>query len=218
MLTRNLTIELAVVFTALHVGFSSPSPLWSQDPPVQAAPVEGTPPATMRITLHEAKERALTSSKLLNLASMNAQSKAYAIKAARSDYFPKVTGGVLYLHYNDELGNVLTTQGRTLTLPSGVPLMVFPPTTVSVAVFQQNSSFATVNAIQPITDLLKVRQGVKIAQADERIAQADLEKGTRDLVSGVEQLYWGLLAAQRIQRGAAEGVGGAELLAQDANA
>jgi hypothetical protein len=30
--------------------------------------------------------------------------------------------------------------------------------------------------LQPITDLLKVRQGVKIAQADEQIAQAQLDK------------------------------------------
>jgi outer membrane protein TolC len=207
-------LGLAVALTWLCAPFALSLPIGAQNPPPLGSPAEGIAPAAKRLTLQEAKERALAASKLLHLASLNAQSKAYVIKAARSDYFPKVTGGVLYLHFNDELGNVLTTQGRTLTLPSGVPLMVFPPTTISVAVFQQNSSFATVNAIQPITDLLKVRQGVKIAQADEQIAKADLEKGTRDLVSGVEQLYWGLVAAQRIQRGAAEGVRGAELLAQ----
>ena len=172
------------------------------------------PSAAKRLTLDEAKERALAVSKLLHLASLNARSKAYAIKVARSDYFPKVIGSVLYLHFNDNLGHVLTTQGRSLTLPSGVPLLSFPPTTIQASVFQQNSSFATANAIQPITDLLKVRQGVKIAQADEQIARADLERGTRELVSGVEQLYWGLLAARRIQRGAADAVHGAEVLAQ----
>jgi outer membrane protein TolC len=55
---------------------------------------------------------------------------------------------------------------------------------------------------------------VKIAQADEQIAKAELERGMRELVSGVEQLYWGVLAARRIQKGAVEGVRGAELLAQ----
>ena len=214
MLTRKLTVGLAVVLTALHVGFSSPSPLWSQDPPVQAAPVEGTPPATMRITLDEAKERALAASKLLNLATLNAESKAYAIKAARADYFPKVMGNVFYFHFDNNLGNVLTVQGRTLTLSSGVPLLSFPTTSIDSSVLQQNSSFATVYALQPITDLLKVRQGVKIAQADEQIAKADLEKGTRELASGVQQLYWGLLAARRLEAGAKEGVRGAELLAQ----
>src|SRR5262249_10600303 len=68
--------------------------------------------------------------------------------------------------------------------------------------------------VQPLTDLLKVRQGVRIAEADQRIAQAEVDKGIRDLVSGVEQLYWGLLAVQRIRAGAVEGVRGAELLAK----
>jgi hypothetical protein len=39
---------------------------------------------------------------------------------------------------------------------------------------------------ESLTDLLKVRQGVKIAQADVQIARAEVEKGIRDLVSGVE--------------------------------
>lgn len=185
----------------------------AQDLPAPSV-AEGTASPVRRLTLEEAKQRALAVSKLLNLASLNTQAKSSAIKAARSNYFPKVVGGVLYLHFNDQLGHVLTTQGRTVQGPQGVPLLSFPPTTVQAAVLQQNSSFATVNAIQPITDLLKVRQGVKIAQADERIAQAELDKGIRDLLSGVEQLYWGLLAAQRIRKGAAEGVRGAELLAR----
>ncbi len=176
--------------------------------------LEGTAPKVFRLTLQEAKERALSNSKLLNLASMNAEAKAYAIKVARSDYFPKVIGGVVYFHFNDDLGKVLTTQGRTISGPRGVPLLTFPPTAVQAAVFQQDSTFTTVNVLQPITDLLKVRQGVKIAQADEQIAKADLESGTRRLVSGVEQLFWGLLAAHRIQKGAVEGVRGAELVAK----
>src|SRR5262249_9124113 len=44
--------------------------------------------------------------------------------------------------------------------------------------------------------------------------KAQLEKGIRELVSGVEQLYWGLLAAMRIREGAVEGVRGAEALAK----
>jgi outer membrane protein len=214
MLTRPLSLWLAFAFTVPPIGFASPSHLWAQNPPVPGSSAEGASPAAKRLTLEEAKERALATSKLLNLASLNAQSKAYAIKVARSDYFPKVIGAVLYLHFNDQLGKVLTTQGRHLDLPSGVPLVIFPPTTIEAAVLQQNSTFTTVNVLQPITDLLKVRQGVKIAQADEQIAKADLEKGIRELVSGVQQLYWGLLAARRIQRGAVEGVRGAELLAQ----
>jgi outer membrane protein TolC len=205
LLTAILFAHLSVL--AIHAKVNA------QDLPPPSA-VEGAAPKDFRLTLQEAKDRALSNSKLLNLASMNAEAKAYAIKVARADYFPKVIGGVVYLHFNDELGNVLTTRGRTISGPQGVPLITFPPTAVNVAIFQQDNTYSTVNVLQPITDLLKVRQGVKIAQADEQIAKADLERGTRELVSGVEQLYWGLLAARRIQKGAAEGVRGAEMLAQ----
>src|SRR5262249_19320770 len=62
--------------------------------------------------------------------------------------------------------------------------------------------------------LFKVKQGVRLAQADERIAQAEWEKGVRAVAIGVEQLYWGWLATQQIRTGALEGVKGAELLAK----
>jgi outer membrane protein TolC len=164
--------------------------------------------------LEEAKQRALANNKLLNLASLNAESKAYAVRAARADYFPKVSGNVLYLHFNDDLGTVLTAGGRTVSGPRGQPLVTFPVTAVNVAILNQDTAYATLTAVQPLTDLLKVRQGVKIAQADEQIARAQLEAGVRKLVSGVEQLYWGILAVSRIREGAQQGVQGAEQLAK----
>jgi outer membrane protein TolC len=183
----------------------------------QEAPRATLPPsapaAAVRLTLDQAKQRALASSKLLNLAALNAESKQFAIQAARADYFPKISATALYLHFNEDLGTVLATQGRTVTGPKGHPLVTFPPTAINVPVLNEDSSWALVGAVQPITDLLKVRQGVKIAQADAGIAQAQWQKGVRELLSGVEQLYWGLLAARRIQAGAREGVRGAEQLA-----
>jgi outer membrane protein TolC len=185
--------------------------------PGAAAPPAVPHPGSVRLTLDEAKHRALESSKLLAIGNLNVQAKEYAVRAARADYFPKVTGSLLYYHFNDDLGTVLTAGGRTVRGPRGTPLLTFPTTTVNEAVLNHNSELSILTAVQPITDLLKVRQGVKIAQADERIAQAELEKGIRELVSGVEQLYWGLLAAQRIRAGAIDGVRGAELQAKTGN-
>jgi outer membrane protein len=172
------------------------------------------PSSVVHITLEEAKARALGNNKLLNLAALNAQSKAFAVKAARADYFPKIVGTEVYLHFNDDLGTVLTTQGRTVSGPRGRPLAMFPAASVNLPVVNQDSSVANIGAVQPLTDLLKVRQGVKIAQADEQIAQAQEEEGIRKVASGVEQLYWGLLAVRRIQAGAAEGLQGAEMIAK----
>jgi outer membrane protein TolC len=189
-------------------------PAVAQPPGAPVPAAAGVPPGATRLTLEEAKQRALANSKLLNIGNLNAQAKEYAVRAARADYFPRVTGSAFYFRFNDDLGTVLTGGGRTVTGPRGSPLLTFPSTAVNVPVLTQNSTFTNLNLTQPITDLLKVRQGVKIAQADVQIAQAEVEKGIRDLVSGVEQLYWGLLAAQRIRAGALEGVRGAELQAK----
>jgi outer membrane protein len=174
-------------------------------------------PATMRMTFEEAKQRAMASSKLLNLAGLNAQGKAFAVRAMQADYFPKVTGSAMYFHFNDNLGTILATQGRTVSGPLGKTLISFPATAVNLAVLNQDSSLVNVMAVQPITDLLKIRQGVKIARADEQIAQEEARKGAIELASGVEQLCWGLVAVRRMQAGALAAVQGAEQLAKTQN-
>jgi outer membrane protein TolC len=68
--------------------------------------------------------------------------------------------------------------------------------------------------VQPLTDVFKIRQGVKIAQADQHIAEAQWQKGIRELASGVEQLYWGLLALRKLEAGAQDGVRQSEELAK----
>jgi outer membrane protein TolC len=172
------------------------------------------PPASMRLTLEEAKERALSNNKLLNLAALNAESKAYAIKAARADYFPKITANALYFHFNDDLGTVLSVPSKSLTGPRGRALVTFPGATVAEAVLNQDTSFVQIGVVQPITDILKIRQGVKIAQADEQIARAKWQQGIRDVASGVEQLYWGLLAVRKLQAGAVESLRASEAMAK----
>ncbi len=208
MLKRNgrLAASSIVIFFATFAAHAqeAPEPV---PPPKEAAP---TP---VRITLQEAKQRAISSNKLLNLASLNAESKSFAVKAIQADYFPKVSATSVFLHFNDDLGTVLTGGGRTLNGPRGRPLLTFPTLAADVAVLNQNSAFTNVGVVQPITDVFKIKQGVKIARADEQIALAQLEKGTREVASGTEQLYWGLLAARRLRTGAAEGVAGAEMMA-----
>jgi outer membrane protein TolC len=179
-----------------------------------ATPATSPPPAVERLTLDEAKQRALANSKLLALAATNVEGKEFATRAMRAQYFPVISGTSIYFRFNDDLGTVLTTPGRHVTGPKGTPLAFPPAVVINLPVLNQNSSASTIAATQPLTALLKVRQGVKAAQADEQIAQAQLEKGRRELASGTEQLFWGLLAAQRIRAGAQEGARGAEALAK----
>src|SRR5262249_32921462 len=140
-------------------------------------------------------------------ANMNIESKDYATRATRADYFPKLIGSSVYFHFNDALGTVLTTRGR--------PRLGIPSQTIAANVLNQDTSLTTLMAAQPITALLKIRQAGRVARADEQIAQAQRERAARAVTSGVEQLYWGLLAARRIQGGAKAGVQGAEVLAKE---
>jgi outer membrane protein TolC len=164
------------------------------------------------LTLDEAKQRVLANNKLLQLAAENVRSKEYATRAVKTDYFPQIIGASVMFHFNDDLGSVLQFGGKNFHGPLGNTFLTVPAATTAIPLVDQNSAFTTISAVQPLTALLKVRQGVKIARADEGIAQAQMEQGQRELLSGVEQLFWGLLAAQRIQAGAVQGVAGAEEL------
>jgi outer membrane protein TolC len=175
-----------------------PASLPAEEKLPEPAVVLGSP-APRRLTLEEARQIALSTSKGLALANLNIQSKEFATRAMRADYFPKALAHSDYFHFDNPLGTTFTTAGRVLS-----------PVSIPVAVFNQDSSFTTFAAVQPITALLKVRQGVIVARADEQIAHAQLDKGVRELVGGVEQLYWGLLATHRIRAGALEAVRGGE--------
>jgi outer membrane protein TolC len=199
----NGTPVVRVVLAVLYPVALWASPAKAGEPAAAVLPPPAPAPAA-RLTLEEARERARSNSKLLALAAGNIQAKEYATRVARADYFPQVLGSSVYFHFDNPLGSI-ETPGRL----TGMPL--------SAAVFNQDSSFSTVYAAQPITALLKVCQGVKIARADEQTARADLEKGTRALLRGVEQLFWGILAAQRIRAGTLVAVAGAEELARTGN-
>jgi outer membrane protein TolC len=185
------------------------SPLAAQSPPASKGST-----AALHLTLDEIKQRVLADNKLLHLAALNVQSKGDAARAMQANYFPQIIGQSVYMHFNDDLGTVLTTPGRSVRGPKGRPLGMFAGLSVNLPVLNQETALNTIAVVQPITDLMKVRQGVKLARADEQIAQAQMEKGTRELLSGVEQLFWGLLTVQRIRAGAEAAVAATEPLAK----
>ncbi|SIO58402.1 Outer membrane protein TolC [Singulisphaera sp. GP187] len=160
------------------------------------------------LTLEDAKQRALVTSKGLGLAKLAMREKGEVTAAAKTDYLPKLLGNVDYFHFNTNLGVVNTIRtGRLGILPPG-------SRTVAVNAVNQDSSLAAITLAQPITKLIAVNAAVKIAKADEQIAQAQLAKGTRDLLSGVAQAFYGLHGAQRIEAALQVQVNYAQQLAQ----
>src|SRR6516164_9424218 len=76
--------------------------------PIQQAPT----PSVVHLTLEEATQRAISVNKLLALGAMNVTSKGYATRAVQSNYFPHVIGASAYFHFDEPLGEVLSTRGR----------------------------------------------------------------------------------------------------------
>jgi outer membrane protein TolC len=217
---RRATVFMGALAAVLKLGPaafgqapSAAQHLPAADVSARADPAAKPQPAVERLTLDEAKQRVVANSKLLALAATNIEGKGFATRAMRAQYFPQVSGNVVYFHFNDNLGTVLTTPGRQVKGPQGMPLANLPALAINLPVLNQETTLTLATAVQPLTALLKVRAGVKAAQADEQIAQAQLEKGRLELVSGTEQLFWGILAAQRLRAGAVAAVAGAEKLA-----
>ena len=139
------------------------------------------------ITLEQAKQQA---SRAISPASRLAQFSVEAARqhrlAVQSDYFPKISGTFTNFHFNKFMGQTFVI-GRPLLatiLPSSIPLV------------GKDSTMAAVTVVQPITPLLKIRQAVDLARADERIARAKAGMSVSAASGEVEKSYFELLIAQ----------------------
>jgi len=178
--------RVIIVATLLLVAGLKVTPIGAQWPNLNGPPVAYPLPTAYRLTLEEAQQRALSNSRLRSITLMNIQAKGEAIYVMEADYYPKILAGFYGFHFDQPLGTVL--------VPARLP-NVGP---ISVNVFNQDFGVAALTAVQPITALLKVHQGVNVATADREIARSQAHQVDQAIASGVEQLYCGLLAADRI--------------------
>src|SRR5215470_14573585 len=69
----------------------------------------------------------------------------------------------------------------------------------AVPLFGKNETAVALTVIQPVTQLLQVRQAVNVARADEEIAKAKGAQMASQVSENVERAYFALLIAQRRQ-------------------
>jgi outer membrane protein TolC len=123
-------------------------------------PSAAAAPGVYRLTLEEAKQRALANSKLRSLAYMNITAKQEGIYAMEADYYPKLFAGFTGFHFDEPLGKVLTPGG-----PFGVA--------IPINVVNQDLGLATITAAQPIT-ALSAEQAIALAlESSPEAFQAD---------------------------------------------
>ena len=116
----------------------------AQEPPAGVSVAAS--PAVYRLTLEEAKQRALANSKLRSLAYMNIKAKHEGIYVMEADYYPKLLAGFTGFHFDRPLGRVFTPGG-----PLGLA--------VAVNLVNQDFGLTTLTAVQPITALTESASG-----------------------------------------------------------
>jgi outer membrane protein TolC len=168
--------------------------------------------AARPLTLEEAQQLALRNNRALKLARLKVDEAGHKREGVRADYYPKLLGLANYQYFDERLGTTFTAGELGLTaLPAS--LLAAP---IPINLVKQNVFVGATVVAQPLTQLYKIDQGVKVATSEREIAKAQSAGREDEIHYAVEQLYYGLLIAQR-QRTAAEAkVGAAEELYKDA--
>lgn len=170
---------------------------------LSAGPVIGE---TKKLDLQEAVSLALKQNTALKIARAKADENRQKVVSASADYFPRLANESSYLGLSDT---------QLVTIPAGalgtVPgLGPFPSHDTPIS--QGSSSFFLSNTTltQPLTQLLKIREGVGIARSDQKISEAEVKRAENDVILAVHQLYFGLLVARKQQQAARAALAAAE--------
>ncbi len=164
------------------------------------------PPEARRLTVTEAIDLALKNNHAIGIGAAKADEMHSVSRKAAADYYPQVSNTSTFTRLTNT--DVLQfSQGAFGTFPG---LGSLPSENLKVAQGNPNEVLVRTQIAQPLTQLLRVREGERVARADERAARADLE-GTREQVAlAVRKLYYGLLAAEQDRKAALEQVHVAE--------
>lgn len=159
---------------------------------VAAACLAGAANAPTKLTLDQAIDLALGNNRALAIAGAQTDEMKAARKIAGSNYLPQISTSASYLRLTES--EVLQfAQGSFGTFPG---LGSLPGSQLIVKQGDLSNVLVRNQAVQPLTQLFRIHEGVRIARADEAASVARLD-GLRNQISlKVRQLYYGLIAAQ----------------------
>jgi outer membrane protein TolC len=163
-----------------------------------------------RISLEEAINLALRQNSLLKIAGHKVDENQRRSLAVRSDYFPQLSTVANYSNLFEK---------QSLDIPRGslgsLDGVLLPLEDVRVLQGRNNFFLSTTTVGQPITQLIKIRQAHRIAEADTRSAESRLKEAENEVIVKVHEAYFGLLILQRQRRSAELAVAAVEEEARD---
>jgi outer membrane protein TolC len=151
------------------------------------------------LTLDEAVDLALHNNHVLRMATDKVEELRDAKRVAASDYFPKLTNSSAFEHATQH--NVVRfAEGSFGALPIIGPL---PRNELIVNQDNLDHIFSRTQLAQPLTQLFRIHDANRVAQADVRASRAELKDQQLQIALVVRQLYYGLLIAAAESKAAA---------------
>jgi multidrug efflux pump subunit AcrB/outer membrane protein TolC len=151
-----------------------------------------------KITLEQAVNMALESNSITKLADLKLRETEAKQDQAWSNYFPQVSN-------ESSFYNIIEKQ--RLTLPAGSlgvipPLGAIPANPTTIYQGGRSLLLAQTTVAQPLTQLLKIRAGNAVAQADSAIARTQAGRARIEVAAKVKELYFTVLGLQARKRAA----------------
>jgi outer membrane protein TolC len=146
----------------------------------------------LKIDLDGAIRLALANNTVLKISQHKIQASEARYKELRSSYFPQLT---------NQSNSWWVVERQRVDIPQGAlgvfPGVIVPPVPVVLEQGGNELLFTTTTLGQPVTQLVKIREGTRAAQAETGEAKADLSKARNEIAWGVQRIYLALLVTSR---------------------
>lgn len=177
---------------------AAPAPDTSQEPAASAAGAQAAAPAStdsaaQPLTLEQALAAAEQGNAALKAARARDDEMRRSSSVMFSNFLPRVQTQSYYLGSNNTRG-VLLPRGSLGYFPELGGR--FPRTDRTIPQGGSDLLFAMTTIGQPVTQFFKIREGWRVARADEVGARADVSKAEQEVALGVLRAYAGALLAQ----------------------
>jgi outer membrane protein TolC len=152
-----------------------------------------------KIGLQEAIDLAIRQNHGVKMARYEVAAEEQEKRIAYSNYFPNITNESNAL-YVTNLQRIEVPPGAFGVIPGGAPI---PASTVYLTQGEQSFQSSGTMLAQPLTQLIKIHDANKIAEADLKISESAERKTVTDVVFEVQELYYRVLTTQ-LRRNAAQ--------------
>jgi multidrug efflux system outer membrane protein len=200
---RHPSISSGVLFAAL--AFTILKGVAAQGPPQEAAT------ASTHLTLPMAVDMALAHNRKLELARLSVRDSEQGKRIAESHFYPVIKNQSTALHVTELEGVVIPTGA----LSSGTLAGAVPASTVRIGQGALNTYTSGTGLEQPLTQMFKIRAGVRAADADLEIAKVQAADAEDMVALRVHQLYYSCLIEHLKSTAAEDAVKSADVVEEE---